>query len=96
MPPVLAKGTSVAVIVPSSIVGTLRNRAHHNVDLRVGAAIGVAGVTTAVLGSLIARSLGDSISNAMFAMLLVIVAVAQARTLRRDPTPPESTPPEHQ
>ena len=94
MPPVLAKGTSVAVIVPSAIVGTLRNRDHDNVDLRVGAAIGVAGVASAVLGSLIARSLSDSFSNAMFAVLLVIVAVVQARTLRRAPMPPESTPPE--
>lgn len=82
MPPVLAKGTSVAVIVPSSIVGTLRNRAHHNVDLRVGAAIGVAGVVSAIIGSLIASSLSASLSNSLFAMLLVLVAAIQARTLR--------------
>ncbi len=92
MPPVLAKGTSVAVIVPSAIVGTLRNRAHDNVDLRVGATIGVAGVASAVLGSVIATSLSDSFSNAMFAALLVIVAVVQGRTLRQPPPPPEPTP----
>ena len=89
MPPVLAKGTSVAVIVPSAIVGTLRNRANNNVDLRVGAAIGIAGVVSAVIGSLIATSLSDSFSNTMFALLLVTVAVIQARTLR---SLPDSTP----
>lgn len=81
MPPVLAKGTSVAVIVPSAIVGTLRNRAYDNVDLRVGAAIGAAGIVSAVIGSLIASSLSASLSNALFAALLVIVALVQAQTL---------------
>lgn len=92
MPPVLAKGTSVAVIVPSAIVGTLRNRSHDNVALRVGAAIGVAGVFSAVIGSLIATSLSDSFSNVMFATLLLCVAAIQARTLRQPASPSESPP----
>lgn len=92
MPPVLAKGTSVAVIVPSAIVGTLRNRANDNVNLRVGAAIGVSGVVSAVIGSLIAGSLSASFSNAMFALLLVIVAVVQANTLRNPTAPSDSAP----
>ena len=82
MPPVLAKGTSVAVILPASIVGTLRNRANHNVDLRVGASIGIAGVASAVIGGLIASSMSATLSNAMFAALLVVIAVIQALTLR--------------
>jgi len=92
IPPVLAKGTSVAVIVPTSIVGTLRNRVHDNVDLRVGATVGLAGVISAVIGSMIASSLSASLSNAMFAGLLVVVAVIQARTLRTPPSPPSSRP----
>ncbi|MCH9837431.1 sulfite exporter TauE/SafE family protein [bacterium] len=82
MPPVIAKGTSVAVIVPSAIVGTIRNRVNRNVDLRVGTAIGVGGVISAVIGSVIANSLSNSLSNSMFALLLVSVATIQARTLR--------------
>ena len=92
MPPVLAKGTSVAVMVPSAIVGTLRNRANDNVNLRVGAAIGASGVVSAVIGSLIAGSLSASFSNAMFALLLVIVAIIQARSLRNPTAPPDSVP----
>lgn len=85
--PVIAKGTSVAVIVPSSLVGTLRNRTHSNVDLRVAAFVGVAGVASAVIGSLISDSIADGVSNAMFAVLLIIVAGLQIRTLRRPSGP---------
>lgn len=80
--PVIAKGTSVAVIVPSSLVGTLRNRKHRNADLRVATAIGASGIIAAVIGSLIADGIDDRLSNVMFALLLVIVAVLQIRTLR--------------
>lgn len=87
--PVVAKGTSVAVIVPSSLVGTLRNRRHQNANLRVAFAIGLAGIVSAVVGSLIAGSIDDSVSNVMFAMLLLLVAVLQIRTLRSASASPD-------
>ncbi len=90
--PVIAKGTSVAVIVPSSLVGTLRNRKHSNADIPVAFAIGVAGILSAIVGSLIADSLDDTVSNALFATLLVIVAVMQIRTLRTPSTTPVDDP----
>ncbi len=80
--PVVAKGTSVAVIVPSSLVGTIRNRTKRNADLRVAVAVGLAGIVSAVIGSLIADLIDDGVSNVMFALLLIIVAVLQIRTLR--------------
>ncbi len=86
--PVVAKGTSVAVIVPTSIVGTIRNRKHRNADLPTATAVGLAGVVFAVIGSLLADSIGDAVSNTMFAVLLVVVAVIQFRSLR--PTPAEA------
>ncbi|WP_051062869.1 sulfite exporter TauE/SafE family protein [Ilumatobacter nonamiensis] len=92
MPPVLAKGTSVAVILPSSIVGTLRNRSNRNVDLRVGIAVGASGVIFAVIGGLIARSLSATFSNATFAVLLVIVAAIQIRTLWQPDATPSPSP----
>lgn len=79
--PVIAKGTSVAVIVPSSIVGTIRNRKKRNADIPLAAAIGGAGIVSAVVGSLISAGISDSLSNAMFAILLVLVAALQVRTL---------------
>jgi uncharacterized protein len=79
--PVIAKGTSVAVIVPSSIVGTIRNRKKRNADIPLAAAIGVAGIVSAVVGSIISDGISDGVSNAMFAILLVLVALLQIRTL---------------
>ena len=50
IPAAVAKGTSLAVIIPTSIMGTLRNRSNSNVDLRLAAVVGIAGVVSAYLG----------------------------------------------
>ncbi|MFN3254071.1 MAG: sulfite exporter TauE/SafE family protein [Ilumatobacter sp.] len=89
MVPVVAKGTSVAVIVPSSLMGTWRNRSKRNADIRLAAAIGAAGVVSAVIGSTIAGQISDTASNVTFALLLAIVALLQIQSLR---TPVRSAP----
>lgn len=86
MVPVVAKGTSVAVIVPTSIMGTIRNRKHANVDIRAATIIGLVGAAAAAVGGTIANGLSDQVSNIMFAVLLVFVAITQLRALR--PPPP--------
>jgi len=85
MVPVVAKGTSVAVIVPTSIMGTIRNRKHANVDIRAAVIIGLFGAVMAVVGGTIANGLSDQLSNIMFAALLLFVAITQLLSLR--PTP---------
>lgn len=82
MVPVIAKGTSVAIIVPTAMMGTWRNRRNSNVDLKVGALAGGCGVVTAVIGGIISDGLSDSVSNAMFAFLLLFVAAMQLLSLR--------------
>jgi hypothetical protein len=82
--PVVAKGTSVAVIVPTSLTGTIRNRKNHNVDLRIAAVVGLTGMVSAVFGSIIADRMSDQVSNALFALLLVTVAITQLLTLRTE------------
>ena len=74
LPNVIAKGTSLAVIIPTAITGTYRNRASKNVDLRAAAIVGAGGIVSAVLGGWISARLSDAVSNALFASLLVIVA----------------------
>jgi uncharacterized membrane protein YfcA len=85
MVPVVAKGTSVAVIVPTSIVGTIRNRKHANVDLPVAAVVGLFGAGAAVVGSTIATQMSDQLSNTLFAVVLVFVAISQLLSLRSKP-----------
>jgi uncharacterized membrane protein YfcA len=82
MAPALAKGTSVAVIVPTSIMGTIRNRKHANVDISVAAIVGSFGAAAAVVGGTISARLSDQLSNTMFALLLVFVAITQLLSLR--------------
>ncbi len=82
MVPVVAKGTSVAVIIPTSMMGTWRNRARRNVDLRLAATAGVAGAAAAVVGASISDRMSDRLSNVLFGALLVVVAITQAASLR--------------
>ncbi|MGA1362587.1 MAG: sulfite exporter TauE/SafE family protein [Ilumatobacteraceae bacterium] len=74
MPAVVAKGTSVAVIIPTSIIGTWRNRRNDNADLRAAAILGFSGIATAVVGGWISGRMPDTLSNVLFAALLLLVA----------------------
>jgi uncharacterized membrane protein YfcA len=80
--PVVAKGTSLAVIVPTAIIGTWRNRRNLNVDIRASVIVGLAGAGTAVVGGVIADRMPDQLSNLLFAALLVYMAVRLLREAR--------------
>jgi uncharacterized protein len=89
--PVVAKGTSAAVIVPTAVMGTWRNRTMGNADLRAAAIIGGAGIVTAALGGIVADKMGDELSNILFASLLVVVAGRLLWQLRRERMEPGPT-----
>ncbi len=84
--PVVAKGTSAAVIVPTALMGTFRNRKHSNADLRTAAIVGCFGALSAIVGGTISDALSDRTANVLFAVLLVAVAVTQLLTLRSPTT----------
>ncbi len=77
--PVVAKGTSLAVIVPTAIIGTWRNRRNRNVDLRAATLVGLGGAGCAVIGALVADRLPDRVSNMLFAGLLLFMALRLTR-----------------
>lgn len=81
MAPVIAKGTSLAVVVPTAIVGTLRNRSNRNADLRLAAIVGVSGIVSALAGAEVAKRIDDRLSNVLFAILLVAVSLKLIRDL---------------
>lgn len=74
VPSVIAKGTSLAVIIPTALMGTLRNRSNQNVDLGAAVVVGITGIVMAVVGAWVAARMSDSLSNALFALLLIVVA----------------------
>jgi uncharacterized membrane protein YfcA len=93
MVPVVAKGTSVAVIVPTAIMGTIRNRKKANADIRVAAVVGGFGAVSAIVGGTISDRMSDHLSNIMFALLLVFVAITQLLSLRSKPSAEQLAPP---
>lgn len=84
MTPAMAKGTSIAVIIPTAIMGTWRNRKNHNVDLRLAAAVGLAGVVSAYLMAKVSVGMSDELSNRLFAVLLMVVAARLTWDLVRE------------
>lgn len=80
---VMAKGTSLAVIIPTSITGTIRNRKTANVDVKAALVVGLSGVVSAVVGGSLAANMSESLSNALFATLLLVVAVQMVYRERR-------------
>jgi uncharacterized membrane protein YfcA len=82
---VVAKGTSVAVIIPTSIMGTWRNWKADNIDLRVAAIVGVSGIISAIAGATIADHMAQDLSNILFASLVLIVAIRMVWDLQRNP-----------
>jgi len=82
VPGAIAKGTSAAVIIPTALMGTWRNRATRNVDLRAATVIGLAGIVTAAVGGFVADVMSDAVSNVLLATLLAVVATRLLWQLR--------------
>jgi uncharacterized membrane protein YfcA len=84
IPAAVAKGTSLLVIVPTSIMGTWRNRTKRNADLRVATILGLAGVVSAFVAGKISVGMSESLSNVLFAILLLVVAARMLWQLRAE------------
>lgn len=89
-PQVIAKGTSLAVIVPTAAAGTVANLRAGLTDLRVAAAVGVGGVVAAYGASVLALRLDPLLSAVLFALLLVAMAARLLLAARGKPVPGEA------
>jgi uncharacterized membrane protein YfcA len=65
-------------------MGTLRNRSAKNLDLRAAAIVGFCGIPTAVIGGWVSSRMSDTLSNVLFAILLIVVALRMLLQVRRD------------
>ena len=84
---VVAKGTSLLVIVPTGTTGTLRNSKYGNINLRVGLFAGIGGIPLALLGAWVSNRMGETLSEILFGVLLVVIAANMLRKtlqLRRE------------
>ncbi|MCE2530957.1 MAG: sulfite exporter TauE/SafE family protein [Acidimicrobiia bacterium] len=85
---VTAKGTSLLVVLPTAIVGTLRNLRNDNVDLRGALVIGAGGMLSAFGGGLLAGVIPSAVSSVLFAGLLIVIALRMIRDMLREPGQP--------
>ncbi|MFJ6654400.1 sulfite exporter TauE/SafE family protein [Microbacterium sp. NPDC091313] len=70
----IAKGTSLLMMIPTAISGTVGNVRRQNVDLVAAALVGGAACTTTALGALISTHIDPFVGNILFAAFLVFIA----------------------
>ncbi|MFJ4222763.1 sulfite exporter TauE/SafE family protein [Microbacterium sp. NPDC089695] len=74
----VAKGTSMLMMIPTAISGTIGNLRNRNVDLVAAAMVGVSACTTTALGAWLATIIDPMLANMLFAAYLVVIAVQMA------------------
>jgi len=74
----IAKGTSLLMMIPTAISGTIGNLRRHNVDLVAAGVIGIAACTTTALGAWLATLVDPFTANVLFAVYLTFIAVQLA------------------
>ena len=74
----VSEGTSLLVIVPTALVGTIAHSRHGSIDRRAVAALAAGGVVGALIGALVGLELPGGTLQRMFA---VVTAIAGARLI---------------
>lgn len=73
-----AKGTSLLMMIPTAISGSIGNFRNRNVDLVGGIVIGLAACTTTAVGAWLATLVDPFVANMLFAVYLAFIAVQMA------------------
>lgn len=71
----VAKGTSLLMMIPTALTGTLANVRHGNVDVPAALLVGLPACGTTFLGSLAAKAVSPALANTLFAIFLSAVAL---------------------
>ncbi|MGP6170094.1 sulfite exporter TauE/SafE family protein [Microbacterium sp. A204] len=74
----VAKGTSLLMMIPAAISGTVGNFRRGNVDFVAAGIIGVSACATTALGAWLATIVDPFLGNILFAVFLVFIAVQMA------------------
>ncbi|GAA1995893.1 sulfite exporter TauE/SafE family protein [Microbacterium pumilum] len=74
----IAKGTSLLMMIPTAVSGTVGNIRRRNVDLFAAVLVGVAACTTTAVGAWLATIVDPFTGNVLFAVFLAIIAVQMA------------------
>jgi uncharacterized protein len=74
----IAKGTSLLMMIPTAISGTIGNFRRRNVDLVAAVLVGAAACTTTAVGAWIATIVDPFLGNVLFAIFIAVIAVQMA------------------
>ena len=66
----VAKGSSLVMMIPGSISGTIGNMRRNNVDMRAALAVGIAASVCVPFSSVLATLLDPFIANVLFSLYL--------------------------
>lgn len=79
----VAKGTSLFMMIPTALAGTIPNIARKNMNLPAALIVGLSACITTFLGSEVAHRVTPLVANISFSIFLVVIAVQLAtRALR--------------
>lgn len=78
-----ARGTSLLVMIPTGIAGTVTNLRHRMVDLRVGLIVGASAAATAPAGRLVATLVSPSVGAILFNMFLLTIIASTIVRIRK-------------
>lgn len=79
LPNPLAKGTSLAAIVPTAAFATWRNLRNDNADVRLGLLVGCVGGACSLVSARAFVGIDPRLSNVLLGILLVVLAATMAR-----------------
>ena len=79
----IARGTSLLVMIPTGIAGTVTNLRHRMVDLRVGLIVGASAAATAPAGRLVATLVSPSVGAILFNIFLLSIIASTILKMRR-------------
>ena len=79
----IARGTSLLVMIPTGIAGTVTNLRHRMVDLRVGLIVGVSAAATTPFGRLVATLVSPSVGAILFNIFLLSIIASTILKMRK-------------
>jgi uncharacterized membrane protein YfcA len=74
----LAQGTSLAAIVPTTLVAAVRHARHRRVDWRLASLVAAGGIAGGLLGAFLALDLAPTLLRQLFVAFLLLVTVRMA------------------
>ena len=74
----VAKGTSLLMMIPTTISGAFRNARNKNIDFMAAGSVAVATLVTTPLGVLLAAHISPFMANILFAIFLLVIGTQMA------------------